>query len=47
MGETAVEQVVKIDDSTEQTEKVGTLPWMSIVSNILLAFFILFHLYFR
>ena len=23
MGETAVEQVVKIDDSTEQTEKVG------------------------
>lgn len=24
MGETAVEQAVKIDDSTEQTEKVGT-----------------------
>ena len=23
MGETAVEQAVKIDDSTEQTEKVG------------------------
>ena len=37
MGETAVEQVVKIDDSTEQTEKVG----------MLLAFFILVHLQFR